>query len=118
MDFAVPADHRVKLKENEKKDKYLDLAKERKITVEYESDVYTNYKWCSWYSHEGLIIGLEDLEIIGRMETIQTTTLLRLARILRRVLEICCLSDSSKKPSVNADEKNSQRVTIIKNWKL
>ena len=30
MDFAVPADHRVKLKENEKKDKYLDLAKELK----------------------------------------------------------------------------------------
>ena len=26
-DFAVPADHRIKLKECEKKDKYLDLAK-------------------------------------------------------------------------------------------
>ena len=25
MDFAVPADHRVKLKESEKKEKYLDL---------------------------------------------------------------------------------------------
>ena len=25
MDFAVPGDHRVKLKESEKKDKYLDL---------------------------------------------------------------------------------------------
>ena len=30
MDFAVPADHRIKLKEYEKKDKYLDLAKELK----------------------------------------------------------------------------------------
>ena len=30
MDFAVPADHRIKLKENEKKDKYLDLARELK----------------------------------------------------------------------------------------
>ena len=30
MDFAVPADHRVKLKESEKKDKYLDLARELK----------------------------------------------------------------------------------------
>ncbi len=27
VDFAVPADHRIKLKECEKKDKYLDLAK-------------------------------------------------------------------------------------------
>ena len=30
MDFAVPADHRVKLKESEKKDKYLDLTRELK----------------------------------------------------------------------------------------
>ena len=30
VDFAVPADHRVKLKENEKKDKYLNLAWELK----------------------------------------------------------------------------------------
>ena len=28
VDFAVPADHRIKLKECEKRDKYLDLAKE------------------------------------------------------------------------------------------
>ena len=27
-DFALPADHRVKIKENEKRDKYLDLAGE------------------------------------------------------------------------------------------
>ena len=30
MDLAVPADHRVKLKENEKRDKYLDLSRELK----------------------------------------------------------------------------------------
>ena len=29
-DFAVPVDHRVKLIENEKKDKYIDLARELK----------------------------------------------------------------------------------------
>ena len=28
VDFAVPADHRIKLKEYEKRDKYLDLARE------------------------------------------------------------------------------------------
>ena len=61
MDFAVPADHKVKLKENEK-DKYLDLPRElkknnkktknqkknkkqtnKKQTLERESDIYTNY---------------------------------------------------------------------------
>ena len=30
VDFAVPADHRIKLKENEKRDKYIDLAREQK----------------------------------------------------------------------------------------
>ena len=47
MDFAVPADHRVKLKECEKKDKYMDLIRELKKTVENESDDYSN---CNWYS--------------------------------------------------------------------
>ena len=36
---------------------------------------------------EGLVQGLESLEITGRVEIIQTTALLRSARILRRVLE-------------------------------
>ena len=34
-----------------------------------------------------LLKGLEDLEVGGRGETIQTTALLKTARILRRVLE-------------------------------
>ena len=36
---------------------------------------------------KGLLKGLDDLEVGGRMETIQTTEWLRKARILRRVLE-------------------------------
>ena len=36
---------------------------------------------------KGLIKELEDLYIRGQVETIQTTALLRLAKILRRVLE-------------------------------
>ena len=35
----------------------------------------------------GLLKGLEDLEVGEQVETIQTTTLLRTARILRRALE-------------------------------
>ena len=45
VNFAIPADHREKLKKNEKKDKYLDFARELKKT---ESDDYTNCNWCSW----------------------------------------------------------------------
>ena len=36
---------------------------------------------------KGLLKGLEDLEVGGRVETIQTTALLRMARIVRRVQE-------------------------------
>ena len=36
---------------------------------------------------KGLLKGLEDLEVGGGVDTIQTTALLRTARILRRVLE-------------------------------
>ena len=37
---------------------------------------------------KGLIQGLEDFEIRGRVETIQTTALMTSTRKLRRVLEI------------------------------
>ena len=36
---------------------------------------------------KGLLKGLKDLEACGRVETIQTTALLRTGRILRRVLK-------------------------------
>ena len=41
VDFAVPADHRVKLKESENRDKYLEPNK----TMEHEGDGDTNYNW-------------------------------------------------------------------------
>ena len=41
--FPGPADHGVKLKESERKDKYLDLAKELKKTLEHESDGDTSF---------------------------------------------------------------------------
>ena len=49
---------------------------------------------------KGLLKELEDLEMGGRVETIQTTALLRTARILKeswRLEETCCHSDSNKK---------------------
>ena len=63
---------------------------------------------------KGLLKILEDLEIRERVEDIQTTALMRLARILRRVLgETCCHSNSNEKQSANAGGKNSQKSKII-----
>ena len=41
IDFVLPADHRIKLKECEKKDKYLDLARELK-----------SYGTCKWQLYQ------------------------------------------------------------------
>ena len=46
VDRAVPADHEIKQKECEKKDQYLDLAREWKKTMEREGDDHTNGDWC------------------------------------------------------------------------
>ena len=52
VDFAFPANHKIILRECEKKDKYLDLAIEvEKKTMEQEGDNYTNRDWCFWYSN-------------------------------------------------------------------
>ena len=48
VDLVVPADHRIKLKECEKNDKYLDLPRELKKTMEHAGDIYTNCNWCFW----------------------------------------------------------------------
>ena len=38
----IPADHKVKAKKSENKDKYLDFAREMKKNMEHESDSDTN----------------------------------------------------------------------------
>ena len=87
VDNAVPADHRINLKESEKKDKYLDLARELKKLWNMEVMIVSIVIGALGTITKGLLKGLEDLEVGGRVQIIQTTALLRTARILRRVLE-------------------------------
>ena len=82
--FFVPAGHSVKIKEREKINKYLNLARElRKLwNIRFsELPVVTRTVF------KGLKRRPEEFKIIGRIEPIQTTVLLRLVRILRRFLE-------------------------------
>ena len=80
FDFAVPADHRIKLKECEKKDELKKLWNMKVTIIPIVIGAFGTVT-------KGLLKGLEDLEVSGRVETIQTIALLRTARILRRVLE-------------------------------
>ncbi len=87
VDIAAPADRRLKMKENEKKHKYLDLARELLKLLNMKVTFIPIVIDALGTVTEGFIQRLEDLEIGGRVETIETTALLRSARILRRVLE-------------------------------
>ena len=87
FDFAVPADQRIKLKDCEKKDKYLDLARELKKLWNMKVTIVPIVIGAIGTITKGLLKGLEDSEVGRRVETIKMTALLRTARILRRVLE-------------------------------
>ena len=86
--FYFLVDHRVKLKEREKKDKYRDLARELKKLWHMKVTLIPIVIGALGTVTKGLVQGLEDLEMKGPMKTIQTIALLRSARIQRRVLEI------------------------------
>ena len=87
VDFAVPAELKIKLKECEKKDKYLDLDWELKKLWNIQVTIIPIVIGVFGTVTKGLLKGLWDLEVSGRVDTIQTTALLKTARILRRVLE-------------------------------
>ena len=87
MDYAVPADHRVKFKESEKKHKYLDLARELKKLWNIKVTLIPNVIGALGIITEGLLKRLEDLKITRRVDTTQTAALLKSVRILRRVLD-------------------------------
>ena len=87
VDFAVPADHRINLKESEKNYKYFELARESKNLWNMKVTIILIVIGAFGTITKGLLKGQEDVEVRGRVETIQTTALLRTARILRKVLE-------------------------------
>ena len=83
VDFAVPPDYRVKIKESEQIDKYLNLKRLWQIRVTGISIVAGAFKMAP----KDLEKRLDDVEIRRRINTIQTTALLRPARKFRRVLD-------------------------------
>ena len=87
MDFVVLADNRVEVKESEKRDKYLNLARELKKLWNMKATVIPIVIGALGTVIKGLLQGLEDVEIRVQVETIKSTTLLRSARVLRRVME-------------------------------
>ena len=76
--FAVSADHRIKLKESEKKDKYMDFARELKKIWNVKVTIILIVIGVFGAVCKGLLKRLADLEFSGRVEAIQTTCCERL----------------------------------------
>ena len=70
MDLSVPAEHRLKLKENGKKDKYLDLSREMKQLWNMKMTVVPIVIGVLGTLTKGLVQKLEGLEIRGQVKTI------------------------------------------------
>ena len=87
VDFTVPADQRVKLENSEKRKKYLKFVWELKKVCNVKATVIPIVIGVLYTFSKELVQGLEDLEIRGRVMTIQATALLRSARTLRRDME-------------------------------
>ena len=87
LSITYEADHTIKLKECEKKDKYLDLARELKKLWNMQVTIIPIVICAFGTVTKGLLKGQEDLEVGGWVETVQTTALLRTVRIMRWVLE-------------------------------
>ena len=70
MNLVVPADNRVKLKESEKKDEYMDLARELK-RMNMKMTIILTVIGSLGSVTKALVQRLEDLEIRRRVETIK-----------------------------------------------
>ena len=73
VDFTVSVDHRVKLKENEKKNKLVDFTRELKKLWDMKVTFIPILIGAFGTVTKGLIKGLEDLGIKERAEIIQST---------------------------------------------
>ena len=87
VNFAVLADSRLKITESKNRDKYRDLAREQNELLNMKVTVMPILIGELGTIIKGLVKRLEDLEIRGHVETIQTRVLSRSARLPRRVLD-------------------------------
>ena len=114
--FAIPADHRVKLKDGKKRDKYLDLAREQKKLWNMKMTVIPIVIGMLSTVTKGLVQGLKELEIRTQWRPSKWQNCWDWPEYWEdswRLEETCCHSNSSERSSADASVKNSQRNKII-----
>ena len=88
MDFAIPMDHHVKEKEEEKIDKYMDLAAEFRRQFRVKTVIVPIVLGALGTVPAKLSKSLEKLEIDDVIGSLQTAVLISTTAILRRVLNL------------------------------
>ena len=88
VDFAIPGDHRVEMKEKEKREKCQDLARELQVLWNNKISVIPILIGALGTVPKSLRKRLHQIGIQTEIETMQTTVLLNTARIIRKVLEL------------------------------
>ena len=111
VDFAVLANHRIKVKECEKKDMYLDIAWELKKTMEHEGDNYTNHDWRFWYSHQNINKGTGELRNKRTSSDHPTYHIIENGQNTEK--NPCYHSYSSERPSGKTDGKTLKEKIMI-----
>ena len=108
MDFAVPVDHRIKLKEWEKKDKYLDLSRELKKWWNMKVTIIQMVIGVFGPLTKGLLKGLEDLKLADEWRPSKLQHYWERLEYWEeswRLEETCSHSNSNNRPSAKTNEK-------------
>ena len=110
VDFAVPADHKIKLKECEKRDKYLDLARELKKLWNMKVTIIPIVIGAFGMVTKGLLKARKIWKLVTEWRPSTQQHYWKWPEYWEeswRLEETGCHSISSEKPSAYADVKNS-----------
>ena len=113
VDFAVPADHKMKLKEIEKNDKFLDLARELKKISNMNVTIIPIVIGAFGTVTKGLLKGLGAWRLAEEWRPSKLQHCWERPKYWEeswRLDETCCHSGSSERPSAIADVKNFKGV--------
>ena len=115
MDFAIPANHKVKMKEIEMIDKYLDLARElKKKAVKHEGNGDANHSWGVKNSPQRL--GKVTVGIGNQNQNHTDHSIVEISEDTGKFWspeETCCHSDSSESLPANAVWKTHKWMNKI-----
>ena len=87
-DFIVSADHRIKSKETGKRNKYPELAREIKMTIEHEDVRDTKSNCCAWNNPQRIGKGTGKLGIKRTGRDHPNYSIIKIAQNLRKVVQI------------------------------